>query len=298
MDHIKFSLDREELNAKPYPNEIVDISRRIGKQLRKMSRKYIYNNIKEIGENGRTFCPATFIDGKRNTENFEQLQLLVLDFDSGISFKDVKERADEYDIPILFAYETLSGKEDRFRTIFLNDVSVTDQRAAKAMLHALTTIFPEADPTSKDISKMYYGGKKLLHYDHHNPEINIESLFRNMTLYLKNKHGDTHYKNKIIEFSNKTGIALNSKNFPDVTIAEIDGNYSSKISPNSIILSMIGENLPNKNYLINMWDSSTKNSANKQKQNIHNQYRSSVMKDMSAKERVIKVNLISIMTNP
>jgi hypothetical protein len=44
--------------------------------------------------------------------------------------------------------------------VFLNDVSVTDVRAAEIMENMLLTIFPEADPSNKSIVQMYYGGHK------------------------------------------------------------------------------------------------------------------------------------------
>ena len=131
-----------------------------------------------MGAKGCTFCPATFRAGTRSKEAFGQTQLLALDFDHGISYEDVKGRAERYDLPILFAYDTYRSKaHDRFRVVFLNDASVPAVRVAGAMLTALHTVFPDADPQSKSAVQMYYGGKGLLHYDESIPEINIESLF-------------------------------------------------------------------------------------------------------------------------
>lgn len=103
---------------------------------------------------------------------------MALDFDGGIPFEDVRDRAEHYDLPILLAYDTYRSKaHDRFRVVFLNDASVPDVRVARAMLTALHTAFPEADPQSKSAVQMYYGGKELLHYDESVLKINIGSLF-------------------------------------------------------------------------------------------------------------------------
>ncbi|QDR79622.1 hypothetical protein [Sporomusa termitida] len=80
------------------------------------------------------------------------------------------------------------------------DTVVNYAKVAEIMLDALLTIFPEADITSKDISQMYYGGKKLIYFDEAIPMINIDSLISNMSLYLYDRYGKKHYKDKIYNF--------------------------------------------------------------------------------------------------
>ena len=67
-----------------------------------------------------------------------------------------------------------------------------------------------------------------MHFDEAAPEINIESVFRNMSLYLKNKYGATHYKRKVAEFAERTGIALNRRKLPDVTVVD-DGTNGEEL---------------------------------------------------------------------
>lgn len=45
------------------------------------------------GKHGISFAPATFKGGTRKTEAFEQMQLLALDFDNGITLSEVEDRA-------------------------------------------------------------------------------------------------------------------------------------------------------------------------------------------------------------
>ena len=126
----------------------------------------------------------------------------------------------------------------------------------------LANIFPEADPScSKDISRMYFGGKGLLYFDESIPRINIESLFRNMSLYLRDKHGATNYKRNIIGFSKRTGIGLNKNNLLDISVGEDfaeavgknqDNNINGKNLPKSyIIIYRFGKFFPNRYYKIN-----------------------------------------------
>lgn len=158
---------------------------------------------------------------------------------------------------MLSMYDTLSSKEhDRFRVMFLNDVPITDNRAAKIYKSALLEIFPEADHS--DISKMYYGGKEVLYFDSSIPMINMETTLRNMTYYLKNKDGPTHYKRSIKRFAGKHGIRLNKKGLLDISAIDdaTELTATSGVGKNSqnpiIFYKSNGEFLPRLCYQIHL----------------------------------------------
>lgn len=170
MENIKLSLDSEEYLEKPSSNQARDINNRIGKSAVDLEVDVdgLEKLVDGIGNKGRAFCPATFYEGRRSKDNYEQQRLFALDFDNKdpakkVSFDDIKERADRYELPVLFAYDTFSSVDhDKFRVVFLNDISIPDKQVAEAMQLALGTIFPEADPACyKDVSRIYYGGKWL-----------------------------------------------------------------------------------------------------------------------------------------
>ena len=309
MNTIKISYDDQGYRVKPSGDEVGRISNKIARSARKFDRGELKRVITKIGSEGCTFCPATFKNGKRNKDNFEQQQLFALDFDNKdpgrkVSFEDIRERADQNELSILFAYDTLSSTDhDKFRVVFANDVPIHDRRVAEAVQLALGEMFPEADPSCfKDASKLYYGGKKLIYYDDSLPETSIESVFRNYTYYTRKKYKDNHYKEHIRGFSKKTGIALTEKGLLDVTVTdhlpETDDptedhgatQYSTngKNSPIAIIYDKSNSNIiedgeifPNKYYLINF--SSTRNSSVKtpgEKSKNHKKYRSGVLRDM------------------
>lgn len=71
---------------------------------------------------------------------------------------------------ILFLAKNMTGSG----LYFLNDVPITDKRAAKIYKSALMEIFPESDRTDSDIPKMYYGGKEVLYFAPFVPMINME----------------------------------------------------------------------------------------------------------------------------
>jgi len=296
MYEINISLDSVIYKSKPTGGDIGKINNRIAKGKATLKTP---DGIKEfaerVGKHGATFCPATFSDGLRKKANFEQTQLLALDFDNGISFDKVKERAEKYDLPILFAYDTFSSMDnDRFRVVFLNDTPIENAKAAEMVSDALLTMFPEADKSCGDISKMYFGGKELLHYDESLPEVNIESIFRNMTIFLYDMDAPahTHYKNKIKQFASKNKIALTQKGLLDVSIAENPPEEENgKISPSSIIIPkrMLGENLPNRYYIINHIENYTNISSGSRKTpKNHAPYRSSTLEGAASICRLLR----------
>ncbi|MCL2187348.1 MAG: DEAD/DEAH box helicase family protein [Defluviitaleaceae bacterium] len=268
MNDIAVSLLLHKFTQKPSEAEAAIISSSIAKNVHNIKRNELKLLAQAIGENGVVFCPATFNNGARNSDNFNQTQLIALDFDNKvpdkfISFKSVQDRADYYDLPILFSYETYTSRNhDKFRVVFLNDAPIPDTRTAKAMLQALHTIFPEADPQGKSPVQMYYGGKGLLHYNEANPEINASSLFTNLTHYFEDTHGPHTYRRKVAEFARVSGISLNEKKLLDVSVteevAERDGaGCFVKNLPNSTtILSSFGEKLT-KRYRINFGEGCT-----------------------------------------
>ena len=166
---VKVSIDGAGYSRKPVQGEIVKINQRIANNSRELDVKEIADM---VGNKGHTFCPAVFSKGKRRKENFLQMQLFGLDFDTGVSFEQVKGIAKEYGLSIAFAYQTFSSTKDnpRFRIVFVHDVPVTDSHAAEIMLKMLLMIFPNADRSCKDVSRMFFGGKGLV------TEINEEAI--------------------------------------------------------------------------------------------------------------------------
>lgn len=310
MNTIKFSFDGQSFQTKPSDEEIRRINNRIARSVQKLDRDKLMKKVIKIGNGGHTFSPATFKNGRRSKDNFEQQQLFALDFDNKdpkkrLSFDEVKERARQFEMPILFAYDTMSSvQHDKFRVVFLNDVSIADRRAAEAVQLAMGEMFPEADASCyKDVSKLYFGGKGLLHYDDEVPQINIESVFRNYTYCMRKRYKDNHYKEHIAKFSKETGIALTKKGLLDIRVTDHlpepddpteDTGASQNIkngknSPTVIIYDQDdsnkkanGEIFPKQYYIINF--SSTRNSSVKtpgEKAANHKKYRSGVLQEMN-----------------
>ena len=163
MNKIKICLSQAKLREKPNKAETALLASYIADSEHHLDNSNIRSFAEGVGQNGKTFCPATFKGNKKSKEYFEQMQMFALDFDGKqtISHQEVCDRAKQYNLPILFSYETLGSNTDRkrFRAVFLNDVPVSDIRAAEIKHDALKIIFPEADDNCSIVQTTIQRGK-------------------------------------------------------------------------------------------------------------------------------------------
>lgn len=122
MKKYEISFNNKRYKSKPSGAEIGKISNRLYTKsidFRELAHK--------VGACGCTFSPAVY-DGKRRKENFIGHQLIGLDFDNGVTFAEIKSRAEHYRLPILFAYKTFSCTKEyeKFRVAFaLSDMIIS-----------------------------------------------------------------------------------------------------------------------------------------------------------------------------
>lgn len=293
MCKIKVSYDAKSNYSKPSGDAVKGISKRIAESPVLLSEDKIREFALNISLDGHTFCPATFKNGSASKENFEQQQFLALDFDNknpdkSISFEEVRQRADQYELPVLFAYDTMSSvNHDKFRVVFANDNPITEIKAAEMMLKGLVTIFPEADPNSTKPTQIYFGGnKEMLYFNNDIPMINTEALMRNTINYLEDKYGPKHYKPHADRFYRSIGISMNDKNQPDISVvdcAEAGGaNEIGDFLQNPIIEYIpFGKKSP-KYLRVNFTSQCTKEFSEKNKKSLHRAYQPSVFDSMSS----------------
>lgn len=142
------------------------------------TREDIYHIAQVVGNQGSTFCPTAFTAPRRKGTNFREMQLYALDFDDGITFAEVKARADKYNIPIVFAYHTFNSSPvlEKFRVVLLHETPIKHKGIAEMVICMLMEIFPECDPRCKDVARFFCGGKDLFYYDASEPVFNIFDL--------------------------------------------------------------------------------------------------------------------------
>lgn len=167
---ITFCLDNKSYKQKPQGYLIAEISNQIASQPVTMDVKQA---AELIGNQGHTFCSAVFSEGNRKAEYFQEQQIFALDFDNGVSYDEIIDRCNQYHLEFAFSYHTFSSKLDhpKFRIVFVHVCPIKDKRAAEIIIKLLMTLFPEADKSCKDVSRMFFGGKGLL-------EMHPKSTFR------------------------------------------------------------------------------------------------------------------------
>lgn len=98
MKDVKVSLDTVSYTSKPANSEPGKITNRIGKNIVSLNNDNMDSFVYNVSQKGYTFSPATFSNGRKNKENFQQMQMFVLDFDGGISYEPVRDRARKYEL--------------------------------------------------------------------------------------------------------------------------------------------------------------------------------------------------------
>lgn len=205
MKNYEISFNNTRYSAKPSGDEIGKISNRL------YTKSMDYRKLAaEVGECGCTFSSAVY-DGRRRKENYIGQQLVGLDFDSGITFAEVKSKAEHYRLPILFAYKTFSWtkEHEKFRVIFaLSDV-ICDLFTGESVTAIFMKIFEDCDAACKDVSRMFFGGKGLLELSDTADEISGQSMLIAFVTYMHERYGANHYTREIKKFYQNLGVRYN-----------------------------------------------------------------------------------------
>lgn len=285
MKKFAISIHLQAFNSPPIAEELARIDRTIAKTPVVVDNEHLDTFTRLVGERGNVFCPSTFQDGKKSRETFEQSQLFVLSFDGykneDAVFARIKARAKRYGLPILLAYDTRKyyweeTEHEQFNVVFMHETPITDLREAEAIQLALMMIFPEAD---KDCSilKPSRGGNRLLYASKKMCAFNAEWLLMNMCLFWKDRYGPTNYKRKLAEYARITGIKLDDRNLPEISITEVhdkdlvenhenhEDGKNDKNSTNCNIDIPSDGILSNLNYKINFRDINDNNSSDSSK---------------------------------
>lgn len=115
-------IDRTEYTSKPEGSLV-------GKIKRAMVRNgVVYMTMREIFDalvSGQSIIPAK-LEGGKSSENWREQSLFLVDFDSGVSLDEARERYEDAGLLSAFAYHTFSHSSDceKFRLAFAMDDSI------------------------------------------------------------------------------------------------------------------------------------------------------------------------------
>lgn len=158
-------------------------------------------------EKGFTISSPIYKNGKRRQDNILEMQLFILDFDGDpsclLSYSGALERAARYDLPVVISYETKSSKNfGRYRLIFLYNEPVRDIRLMNIINQLLLHVFPEADRSAKDLSKIFLPGRNTRY--HFGKPFYLDSLI----MAACSETSESGYKNLMRSFEEKYGLLL------------------------------------------------------------------------------------------
>lgn len=204
MRKIRLHITDESYSKKPKKRDnirivqcIMDMEREIG----------IETFAREAGENGKLFIPALYDRGK---ENFLQQEVFALTF-SSLGIEEFLSRACKYEVVSAFVYSVSCGSDGPeenpgFCAVFINDCAICDQDAVSVMIGLLLGIFPEADKSCKDNSKLAPGGNGIL-CKNQGAEINIRDLA--VSVQEKMLEEDSHnYARNIKQLGKKLKVSV------------------------------------------------------------------------------------------
>lgn len=164
---VKLSVDTRCIKNTPKANTPYGV---ISKKIGNNPCELTLEEVAEVIENGYTISSPIYKNGIKKKENIIEMQLFILDFDGKdgctLTYADALKRAEYYNLPVVISYETKSSVNwNRYRLIFLYNEPVKDMRIMDIINRLLLHIFPEADPTTKDLSKIFLPGRNVrLHY--------------------------------------------------------------------------------------------------------------------------------------
>ncbi len=130
---------------------------------------------------GRTFSPG-ILSGGGKAENWIKQQIFCIDVDNEdkkapegekrqaenpLSIGDALQKCQNNGIEPALIYETFSSTEYwlKFRIVFVSPQIITDPYKRDYIQKALMDIFPECDAKCGDRARIFFGGKKILHYN-------------------------------------------------------------------------------------------------------------------------------------
>lgn len=192
--------------------------------------------IKRVGKKGCTFTRA-ILNGATRDECFVKQIFLGLDFDGTIKMEEFRKRCEEYRIPFLFTYKTLSWSEEdyRFRAVFLMDRWISNPNLAKAANYMLAAIFPESDSSCVNLGRMFLGGKGVIEKNL-DARIDVVELAREVETYYRVTKG-RNYSTDIKNFGKKSGIKVSDGEICIFNEAEFNSDgIEDKITDNGIVM--------------------------------------------------------------
>ena len=229
---VHLSIDNVGLPKKPPGKEIAAAKKRASERWQEIE---ISEAADLIGNRGHAVVPGHMMGGLK-AENCIAMQVFMLDFDDGVSFREIKCRCEEIGIPISFAYHTYSSKKEkeRFRVVFVHEFLIEDMFIVKVAINMLYSIFPKCDHACSNPDRAFLGGTGVIYCNESAHFALVQLLLPFLDALDKNKNfsrniQDFCRKNKILQYNGRPAMGNDSFYHE---FSKKDGNKDSVIIHN------------------------------------------------------------------
>lgn len=158
---ITISLDQKKFKAKPEPIDAGLISTSIGSNQKGLS----FEEFVDILNNGQTWCPGTFKDGRKAIKWTGQSAFVADLDDKNYSLYTIMEMAKDFDLPMAIVHSTFSSQPDnqKWRIVYISDKVITDGPSALAILRKIQQ-FWNSDKCTIDLARLLYSSNNGVAY--------------------------------------------------------------------------------------------------------------------------------------
>lgn len=146
----------------------------------------------EIITSGHSVCSSVYnTQNGRNSESFIKSQIILLDFDEGITLEEISNN-DFIKNNASFIYTSFNHQKtkvtnkgniacDRFRVVFILESPINDKEKYLDLLNPIYAKFPMVDKACKDSIRIFYGNKeaKIIRFNKILSDESINNLIEN-----------------------------------------------------------------------------------------------------------------------
>lgn len=268
MQQIKVNIMRNMSGKKPTQQEFGYLQNNIWKDenIQELEFKKFATMVGKLGFHWK----SALVQGGSGNDCFKEAYVLSLDFDDHITIEEFTERATDLGLAPTFMYKTFSHntldkkyrgntkelinkgvftpkkisltkgnsvyrvKHHRWRAVWRLNQVIDNPQLKTALQLMLMEIFPHHDPSCKDLSRFWVGGRELFFYEEFNT-LNLDNLQNAVISVISER--DLHNANRNMKaFAKSIGVRLFNKSLfildKSVLCENVSKNGTSPINNN------------------------------------------------------------------
>lgn len=169
----KIHLDTKEFTSKPLDSQTLsNLHKRICKTVEEIAPKELAESL----ANGQTMVLGVMKNEVRKKVNLNYQEVIALDFDDNTTIEEI-ESNEFIKQNASFIYTTFSHTEGhhKFRVVFFLENKLTNNEQVLEVYNKLFNMFPTADISCKDSSRLFFGGKNYTEINFNN-RLNVNTI--------------------------------------------------------------------------------------------------------------------------